>query len=135
VVFSLDADPGARAADTDVVNQVARVLGATQRASDAAARLGPKQLAVVAPDTDGAGAVRLAERLALAVEQATKTRHPPDQAVRLRAGYDAVPNFRVASLDPAGLLQRATSALEASAAETAGHWIRSFQSPRTSVPS
>jgi len=135
VVFSLDADPGARAADPAVVEQVARVFGATQRASDAAARLGPMQLAIVAPDTDGAGAVRLAERLALAVEHATTARHLPDQAVRLRAGYDAVSNFREAALDPAGLLQRATSALEASAAHPAGNWIRSFQPPRASVPS
>lgn len=137
VVFSFDIDPGAvdqgtRTPDVATVEQIAKVFGATQRASDAAARLGPTQLAVVAPDTDSAGAVRLAERLALAVEQATAMHEPRDQHVRLRAGYDAVPNFREASLDPAGLVSRATSALDAFAANPAGSWIRSFQPPGAS---
>jgi PleD family two-component response regulator len=125
VVFSLDVDPGTPA----VIERIAKVFSATQRASDAAARLGPTQLAVLAPDTDGAGAVRLAERLALAVEQASEAHQPRNGQVRLRAGYDAVPNFRKASLDPAGLLERATSALDASRAHPAGSWIRSFQPP------
>ncbi len=125
VVFSLDVDPGTPA----VIERIAKAFSATQRASDAAARLGPTQLAVVAPDTDGAGAVRLAERVALAVEQATGAQQSRNEHVRLRAGYDAVPNFRQASLDPTGLLERATSALDASTAQPAGSWIRSFQPP------
>src|SRR6266571_6269871 len=51
----------------DAVDLLGRVLRATGRRSDAIGRVGPGEFAVIAPGTDRAGAVLLAERLARAV--------------------------------------------------------------------
>ncbi len=123
---------------TAVVEQVAKVLSSAQRTSDATARLGMRELAIVAPDTDNVGAVRLAERVARAVEQASAApQAPPQRPIRLRGGYHAVPNFRAAALDPARLLENATAALRESTADPAGNWLRPFQpvsSPALDAP-
>ena len=134
VVFAPEVGAGAAASAASVVERVAKALGAASRASDAAARLSASELAIVAPDTDGPGALRLAERVALAVEQAGAPGEGADAPIRLRAGYAAVPNFREASLDPARLLERATSALRGSAANPAGGWIRRFEAPSAGHP-
>src|SRR5438046_9050428 len=72
----------------DAVDLLGRVLRATGRRSDAIGRVGPGEFAVIAPGTDRAGAVLLAERLARGVK--TLTGATPG----LRAGYDAVRNAR-----------------------------------------
>src|SRR6266550_1310510 len=66
----------------------AEVLRGTARRSDAIGRVGPGEFAVIAPGTDRAGAVLLAERLARGLK--TLTGATPG----LRAGYDAVGNAR-----------------------------------------
>src|SRR6266850_1769085 len=71
------------------VDLVAEVLRATGRRSDAIGRVGPGEFAVIAPGTDRAGAVVLAERVARAVSSA-----PGESGPGLRAGYDAVGNAR-----------------------------------------
>jgi PleD family two-component response regulator len=134
VVFAPEIAAGTGASLATVMERIAKAFGAVSRASDAAARLSASELAIVAPDTDGPGAVRLAERLALAVEQAGADEAPPADRIRLRAGYAAVPNFREASLDPARLLEHATSALRSSAAHPTGGWIRPFEGPVADHP-
>jgi PleD family two-component response regulator len=94
---------------------LAGVLRAGGRRSDAIGRVGPGEFAVVAPGTDRAGAVLLAERVAHAVPG-------------LRAGYDAVTNARYTPTEPKNLLGRASSALRIAKTDGAGPgWIRAFQ--------
>jgi PleD family two-component response regulator len=103
------------------VQLVARVLRTSGRRSDAIGRIGPSEFAVVAPGTDGAGAVMLAQRVARAVRAASGAEPPA-----LRAGYDAVGNTRYTPVEPKNLLARATSALRLAKGDAAANWIRAF---------
>jgi hypothetical protein len=47
--------------------------------------------------------------------------------IRLRAGYDAVPDVHATPLDPVDLLVHATSALRTSRSEHATDWIQRFE--------
>ncbi len=100
----------------DVEQEFARVLSSGGRQSDAIGRLGSAEFAVVAPGTDPAGAVQLAERIARLMPGAP-----------LRAGYDAVGNVRYTPLEPKNLLARARSALRRAQEEPQGAWIRAYQ--------
>ena len=111
---------GGRAGAVDLV---ARVLSAMGRRSDAIGRVGPGEFAVVAPGTDRAGAVLLAERVARAVQAAARDGGVP----ALRAGYDAVTNARYTPIEPKNLLGRATSALRVAKTDAASGWIKAFQ--------
>ncbi len=104
------------------VDRLAEVLRATGRRSDAIGRVGPGEFAVVAPGTDRAGAVLLAQRLAHAVSTASG-----DTAPGLRAGYDAVGNARYMPIEPKNLLARATTALRAAKGQGAPNWIQGFE--------
>jgi len=103
------------------VDSLARALRTAARAADTVGRLGPREFAVLAPDTDAAGAVRLFHRLGgvlaapiLVLGGVTAAAERP---LRLRAGYDARSGFRTAALDPAVLLARALHALRAAQEE------------------
>ncbi len=112
---------GANAAAVDVL---AEVLRATGRRSDAIGRVGPGEFAVIAPGTDRAGAVLLAQRLARAVYSASDEEDVPD----LRAGYDAVGNARYTAIEPKHLLARATTALRTAKGQGGPEWIQAFKS-------
>ena len=86
-------------------------------------RIGPGEFAVVAPGTDGAGAVLLAQRVARAVHAAGPTQGAPP----LRAGYDAVGNTRYTPVEPKNLLSRATSALRIAKGDAAANWVRAYE--------
>src|SRR5213593_1821454 len=105
----------------EAVQLVGRVLRTTGRRSDAIGRIGPSEFAVVAPGTDGVGAVLLAQRVVRAVRAACGTEPPA-----LRAGYDAVGNTRYTPVEPKNLLARATSALRLAKGDAAANWIRAF---------
>jgi PleD family two-component response regulator len=102
-----------------------RVLKAAGRRSDAIGRMGPGEFAIVAPGTNAAGAVQLAQRLAHAVRAAA----PGARSLPLRVGYDAVGNTRYTPVEPKNLLSRATTALKAVRADGSANWIRAFQEP------
>src|SRR5207245_4171062 len=97
------------------------------RASDAIGRLGPKEFAVLAPDTDPGGALRLGTRLRGAIESSGAARAIV-HGLKVRAGYHGVDDFHAAGLDPLDLLAHATSALRAAEAGGTGLWIRPFRS-------
>lgn len=120
VVLSPEADAPALA------DSLGRTLRAAARGSDAVGRLSAREFAVLAPDTDGAGAVKLFERLAGALERRTSAGR---STLRLRAGYDAQSGFRSGSLDAAALLDRARTALRTAeqAGANGGGTIRSFE--------
>ena len=125
------------ASETDgstLVDPLARALRAAARGADTVGRLGAREFAVLAPDTDGDGAVKLFRRLSGALVGLTaraggRNAAPP---LPLRAGYDARSGFRTAALDPAVLLGRALHALRAAEEdENGGGTIRQFVSRPT----
>src|SRR5713101_8330581 len=110
------------------VDLLAGVLRATGRRSDAIGRVGPGEFAVIAPGTDRAGAVLLAERLARGVKMLAGGGRPDGNArvPDLRVGYDAVGNARYTPIEPKNLLARATTALRAAKAQGGPNWIQGF---------
>lgn len=106
VVFASDSD-----ADTEPMSRfdlagVAELLRGATRKSDILARIGPREFAVVAPDTPPEGARILAQRLR-GYAGGNGGSHDTD---RVRAGVCAIPNLREAGLDPMELVVRATLA-------------------------
>lgn len=102
--------------------RVGQRLAAVARRSDAVARMGPSEFAILAPGTDARGAVLMARRVAHEVAAA-----PDGPPPELRAGYDAVPNLRHTSLAPRHMLERAHAALVKARAVARGEWIRSYE--------
>jgi PleD family two-component response regulator len=98
-----------------LTESLARTLRATARSSDAVGRLGPREFAVLAPDTDAEGAVQLFQRIVGPLQELGAspggTPGGDHSGIRLRAGYDARSGFHTTSLDPAVLLGRALTAL------------------------
>jgi diguanylate cyclase (GGDEF)-like protein len=113
VVFAPDQN-GPVAADT--LRDVARLLKASGRHSDAIGRVGPTEFALIAAGVNRAGARRLAQRLRDAV------------GIELRAGYDAAGSRRTSggagggALEARSLLARAARALEL--ARMQGKWVK-----------
>src|SRR5436190_693862 len=96
----------------DGLRDVARLLEASGRRSDAIGRIGPAEFAVVAAGVNRAGARQLAKRLRDSV------------GAELRAGYDAVGSRRAGGggLEARSLVARAARALEMAKLE--GKWVK-----------
>ena len=127
------ADPADAVAATRVVQHVAKVLRTHGRLSDIIGRWTDTQFAVLAPGTDAAGAVRLAQRLGQAVE----TSPPPPGAalprLHLRAGYEAVSDAGATHLRAQDLLARAQAAFQAAQGEISFPRIRRYTPDRPSA--
>jgi diguanylate cyclase (GGDEF)-like protein len=95
-----------------IIDELAQVLRSTGRSSDVIGTLGPGEFAIVAGGTDSAGAERLAERLAEAAGRIFGT-----EDVNVAIGYDAVPNYSEAPIDPSDMLSRASAAMRRSRAD------------------
>ena len=112
--------------DAGVLRDVARLVRATARHSDAVGRVGLSEFAVVAPGANRVGARRLAQRLQGAAHASgnggQEAGEAGEVAVGLRAGYDALRQLRTEPIEPRRLLGRATRALEMARAE--GKWLR-----------
>lgn len=109
----------------DLATRAGAVLRRMGRVSDAIGRLGALEFAIVAPGTDGEGAVQLATRLAQALR--TTLEDEGREHVDVRAGYDVVPNAGDTSISPHDLLVHASSALQRSRGLNNGAWIQPFQ--------
>lgn len=113
VVFTLSGTPRADAdleADIDpiVLSAVRDALRATVRSCDALGRLTGDKFAVLAPATDAAGALRLAQR---ALENLDARLRSGELApLRVQAGYFGVADFHAANVEPPELLARAVIA-------------------------
>jgi len=105
------AETGTDAALAEALNIVAQAFQGTARSSDIIGRLGRSEFAVIAPATDAEGAMRLAERLAAAVDARPPAPGTRVSAVKLRAGYEAVADLHETPVEPVDLLVRATAAL------------------------
>lgn len=97
-----------RAAPSPLISPVrlGQLLKEFGRSSDAIAHLGDGEYLVVAPDTTTPAVQKLVDRIGAAVKREMSER---DGA--LLVGYSVVDDARVAEVDPAVLLDRATTAL------------------------
>jgi len=105
------------------------------RVSDAIGRLGPTEFAVIAPATGPDGAVRLVNRLGGAVEATRIPVRGGERALRVKAGYCAVPDFAESSIDAVELLLRATTALRDLRRGGDGERVRAFEQVPLQYPS
>jgi diguanylate cyclase (GGDEF)-like protein len=94
----------------NVLRAVARVLGDSLRGYDEAVRLGGEEFLVITPSTDALGAVRLAERMRLAIPGACNMVLPDDWHQTVSVGIASFPEHGQHS---ASLLTRADQALYA----------------------
>ena len=78
--------------------EVLHVVREQARKSDVVAKTGAHQLSILAPDTDDAGARLLVARLQKELDAAAQ-KLPAGSALRLRAGYCAVPDLAAANVD------------------------------------
>jgi DNA-binding response OmpR family regulator len=90
---------------------VAHVFREQSRQSDVVGHVGESRFAILAPDTDAAGARLLVARLQRELDKASKNKSIGGE-VRLRAGYSAVSDLAGANLNVAELVSRAQSALD-----------------------
>lgn len=109
-----------------IVGHLGEIVRKTGRVSDAIGRLGQSEFAIIAPATEAAGAVRLAERIRESVEESPLRVDGAELPMRIRAGYCAVPDFAKSPVDAVELLLRAAAALRYSGAESTGR-IRAFE--------
>jgi DNA-binding response OmpR family regulator len=106
-------------------DDVAQVVRGQARKSDVVAKTGESRLAILAPDTDAAGAQLLVARLQRELDTTSNKAKTPG-SVRLRAGYCAVSDLAAANVDLAELVRRAESALAHVSASGGGQAVVSF---------
>jgi DNA-binding response OmpR family regulator len=118
LAFSPDgqsAEPGQHVTgedDSGAFDDIAHVVMDQRRKSDVIAKTGDFTLAILAPDTDAAGARLLVARLQRELD--ISTRNTPGRgprSTRLRAGYCAVSDLAAANVDLGELVHRAERAL------------------------
>ena len=126
VVFALDADPADPKAGSIVVRSA--------RVSDVVGTLSPTEFAVLAPGTDRAGAVKLAQRIGGALLEVVGASGSSPAARALQIGYDAVPNLKYSPIDPLALLLRATTAVRTGTPEPGCSWMRRFDESNATAP-
>ncbi|MBW8772195.1 MAG: hypothetical protein JF590_02700 [Gemmatimonadetes bacterium] len=120
VVFGLNLEP-----DTEEAMEFcARAMHREGRTSDVLARLGSREIAILAAHTDGDGAVRLAERMAKVLHSQPFLPDGVPLKTELLASYDAVPNAGYVPVRPIELVVQAAAALRARREQGSGHWIR-----------
>ena len=125
VVFALDAEPADPKAGSIVVRRA--------RVSDVVGALSPTEFAVLAPATDHAGAVKLAQRIGAALLEVIGANGSSAAARALQIGYDAVPNLKYSPIDPVALLLRATTAVRTGTPEPGCSWMRRFDESKASA--
>ena len=104
--------------------KVPRFIAGTVRLSDVVAPLENGAVAVLAPGTDHAGALKLARRLSVLLREWLGVAAELDGVPAVSVGYEAVANLKYAPLDPVELLQRAVSAVREGAPEPQDPWVR-----------
>lgn len=104
---------------------VAHVFREQSRQSDVVGHVGDSRLAILAPDTDAAGARLLVARLQRELDRASKNKSIGGQ-VRLRVGYSAVTDLAASKVNVAELVHRAESALDHAPIQGEGDAIVSF---------
>lgn len=129
VVLAPESDGAAQELADVMATELAQVIKRTGRISDVVGRLGKNEFAILAPGTDAAGAVRLAERLAEAAQKTASEGDGNASELHFRAGYDVVPDVTVSPDLARDVLVRATKALRKSKRGESGEWIVPFEVP------
>jgi len=107
---AIGGETGVEDLDPRVAEELGDLCRRTARSSDAVGRLSRADFAILAPATDEAGAVRLAERLREGA--ALMTFSSADSiGYEIRAGYCAYQDFSKSPVDAVELLLRAATAL------------------------
>ena len=101
------ANQGGEELDPRLAEEIGELCRRTARSSDAIGRLGKTDFAILAPATDAAGAIRLAERL----REGALASLGGNEAHEIRAGYCAYQDFSTSPVDAVELLLRAATAL------------------------
>jgi len=104
---------------------VAHVFREQSRQSDVVGHVGDFRLAILAPDTDAAGARLMVARLQHELDRATANKTISGQ-VRLRVGYSAVADLADSRVNVAELVHRAESALDHAPLQGEGDAIISY---------
>ena len=104
---------------------LAHVFREQSRQSDVVGHVGDARIAILAPDTDAAGAQLLVARLQRELDKASKNKSIAN-VVRLRAGYSAVSDLATAKLNVVELVHRAESALDNISLTREGDSVVSF---------
>ncbi len=125
VVFALDA----HRADPKVGGVVVR----SARVSDIVGALSPTEFVVLAPGTDHAGAIKLAQRIGDALRDGVGVNDSSASGSALQVGYDAVTNLKYSPIDPVALLLRATTAVRSGTPEPGCSWMRRFDEANASA--
>jgi DNA-binding response OmpR family regulator len=120
-----ESGPPLSGSEHEFFADVVHVVREQARKSDVVAKTGDSQLAILAPDTDAAGARLLVARLQRELDAASKnTTH--GSSFRLLAGYCAVPDLATANVDLNELVHRAESALAHAPSYAHGETVASF---------
>ena len=104
---------------------LAHVFREQSRQSDVVGHVGDARIAILAPDTDAAGARLLVARLQRELDKASRKKAIAN-VVRLRAGYSAVSDLAMAKVNVAELVHRAESALDHAPLQGATDAVVSF---------
>jgi DNA-binding response OmpR family regulator len=104
---------------------VVHVVREQARKSDVVAKTGKSQIAILAPDTDAAGARLLVARLQREIDAASKNSSHAG-SFRILAGYCAVSDLSAAKVDIPELVHRAESALAGLTVDGHGEAMMSF---------
>lgn len=115
VAITALGNQGAEELDPRLAEEIGELCRRTARSSDAIGRLGKTDFAILAPATDVAGAIRLAERLR---DGATLVSLGGSEPHEIRAGYCAYQDFSASPVDAVELLLRAATALRHARAST-----------------
>ncbi len=126
-------DPAIRHTDPEVTRTLGSAILSVTRLSDAVGRVGENDFVIVSPGTGADGALRLAERVISAIDEAG-SQNEGLRRIELKAGFYVISGGEPETLVPEELLRRATAALRGAqssdgAAEGAGHSrIRAYRS-------
>ncbi len=123
--FTREEEAGDDEAEASAAVRIAQTLKRVGRGSDAIGRLGRREFAVVAPSTNADGAAKMAHRLAAAIRSTAAEEAAP--SIRLRAGYDAIPNAGEGTVAASDLLAHAAVALRDALSNGDPDWIQQFQ--------
>ena len=117
---------GETGAGSDVAMSFVELSRAFMRQSDIVGKTSDGRLAMLAPDTDGAGVLGFVQRLRSAMEGDASAPAARSTAPGFRAGYYAIDDFASVSLEPAELIRRASKAVEHAHRTSTGELALSF---------
>jgi CheY-like chemotaxis protein len=123
IVFELDAD--------EPDPEACFLITKAARLSDVVGEISPNRFGVLAPATDGPGAVLLANRMIKAFgelyAERCASRGVPVPHWTMHAGYEAVSNAMYSPIDPAVFIARAATAVRHGTLEPANDFVRRSQ--------